>query len=869
MKSIFQFCFVLLCNLICAQNTFLKTYDLFTNSDDQCAWLDLEMNGIHLMNNRLDIYTPTYRIFDLEGKPLSETKMNYASYNYYSPTILKEENSYKILVRSNNDSLSDNLYVYNFNYNGDSIWIKQINDKNKLYKRPIPESFIKTSSHYIVTANGYSYIYPDSITTLASIWFLHHDFSVDTIIPLIRNDYTYTYGAQFGPDGNIYIYLYSNCTGQTPGCINPTRQRSIAVFNEKKWINEYYSEKYVNELYKGRISLVTSDTSMIYGFEKTDNFVTKASIRCIDKEGNLKWESYDNLNGEDINYTFIDELKNGDFLALGYISAENFARAVYLKRISKNGSKIWERIIAKDLPWITYGAEGYVWRFNENAYGYLYIVGQLGGATKDMLLMKVDSFGCVNQDKCNRLYVVDHKKDLYKYDQLDMKQKKWYYTVRTKDGTSYIQEVAIGDDTIMFDDKYGHRRYKHVWFNDVRDTFKLRWDVSGKVGYMTRLNKDIWLGIPKDSILYDFTLKQGDEFTLPKGAGLATVIKTDSIDLMEGGKRKRLTLKFENLAYQNKYGNLIWIEGIGSLNGLFYFYDWINGTKTRINCYYDRDKKRYGESEECNETVISMEAVKYVSVSNEWVNFYNHPLEPIPPYGERYTFSTDSVKWNDKYYFRQLVSKSEFENDFKENRRIFREDNNKIFEGLDVAPGEALIYDFNLNVGDTLRVLAGSVMRNMVCTKVDTVIFLDGNIRKRQEMLCIDSGNKYVWIEGFGEKNLYREYCDEEDEAGYVSCYYYNKTLSYSNSTGNGCWPVGTDELEQNSIRVSPNPTNGALKIESNLNIEKVKVYDLYGQFIKVEKMKNSVDLSNLANGVYILEIDVKNRRVVKKIIKI
>ena len=160
-------------------------------------------------------------------------------------------------------------------------------------------------------------------------------------------------------------------------------------------------------------------------------------------------------------------------------------------------------------------------------------------------------------------------------------------------------------------------------------------------------------------------------------------------------------------------------------------------------------------------------------------------------------------------------------------------------------------------------------MRNMVCTKVDTVIFLDGNIRQRQEMLCIDSGNKYVWIEGFGEKNLYREYCDEEDAAGYVSCYYYNKTLSYSNSTGNGCWPVGTDELEQNSISVSPNPTNGALKIESNLNIEKVKVYDLYGQFIKVEKMKNSVDLSNLANGVYILEIDVKNRRVVKKIIKI
>jgi hypothetical protein len=142
----------------------------------------------------------------------------------------------------------------------------------------------------------------------------------------------------------------------------------------------------------------------------------------------------------------------------------------------------------------------------------------------------------------------------------------------------------------MFDYKYGHRRYKDVWVNNEEDTFKIRWDVAGKVGYIKN-NLKLLLD-DEDSILYDFALKVGDRFQLPKGAGFATVTKTDSIDLFDGFKRKRLTLKFENEDYQKNYGNLIWIEGIGSPNGLFYFYDWIKGTKTSINCYYDRGTKR-------------------------------------------------------------------------------------------------------------------------------------------------------------------------------------------------------------------------------------------------------------------------------------
>lgn len=868
MKSILPICFILLCNLIQAQNTFLKTYDLFINSDDQCAWLDLEKDAINLINNRLNEYTPTYRTFDLEGNPLAEKKLNYLNYDYFSTTILKEENNYMIIARSNKDSLGNNLYIYTFDLNGDSISTYSFNDKSSIYKRPTPESFIKTPTHYILTANSYSYVHPDTITTLASVWFLNYDFSVDTIIPLVRNDYTYTYGAKLGPDSNIYVYLYNNCTGQTPGCTNPTRQRSIAVFSGKKLINEFFTEKYVNELYKGRISLVTSDTSLTYGFEKTYNFVTKASIRCIDKTGILKWESFDNLNGEDINYTYINELSNGDLLALGYISAENFARAIYIKRMNENGEKLWERIIAKDLPNVTYGAEGYVWRFKEDPKGNLYVVGQLGGTTKDMLLMKVDSFGCVNQDKCNRLYVVDHKKDLYKYDQLDMKQKKWYYNVRKNDGSSLVEEVTIGNDTIMFDDKYGHRRYKDVWINNEEDTFKIRWDVAGRVGYMTRLNKNIWPDIQKDSILYDFTLKIGDKFQLPKGAGMAMVIEADSVALLDGNKRKRLTLQFKNLAYQNKYGNLIWIEGIGSPSGLLYFYDWIKQTRTSMNCYFDRDKKRWGESEDCSQPEELIHSL--VNTNNKWIVDY-YPFIPFPNSHDirAYTFSEEEYTFNGMQY-RRLKYWEQFSGLTKNTDSYYRESNNIVYKWVNNI--EKVVYNFNLIVGDSIVNDTNISKSPIFVTKVDSVAFDDNKFRKRLTLYCQDEDVEYFWVEGIGgfPETFDVGICTISDEDKLnLRCFLENDFQVYHDHTIPDCIITNTTDLENNfEVTYYPNPTTGSVSFGGEIMIDQIRVYDLYGNHLQEVKNAKTVDLSELISGLYVIELIYNNTKHKIKIAK-
>lgn len=856
-----------------AQNTFVKEIDLNNHSTDNSF-------SISLFENNLIIFSKS-----CDGNCISIAKLqNSDSIEYYKeinvrisedPYILDNDT---IIIFGDNDN--NDIYsklIHKQTLDGQLIYEKEWNDPLNRVIAIDHEGSIQFGNKYISIGSFFDKTQYEQgkYKTKGYISFINRGGTLDTFVVFDNFQYVRFRDVAIDSKGNLTLLANIIDSTLTEG------------YQECLWIIKLDENKNIMWDWKsnGQLSnpdpgllLTTADNKVIvqnYQKRSGSSFAQTVELLNIDKE--IEWKQ---LIPSSLNNRYIAKMdENQDNIQIvGRFTEQYILPTFYNSEISKiDGNLKWDR------KYINYHDKEKEIQITPQSTGLINNFVNLNGNKRillgskslnyfsedstikrdnNLILIQTDSFGCVNLDKCNDYYAWGDVPDsLFQYDQIDMKQKEWYYSIINSNNITETKHLTFGKDSILFDRLWGDRQYKEVLVSDenknntIVDTFYVRWENTGQLYFIDKWFPKDGVVSPADSILYDFSLKIEDNFLLPKKFGFATVSQIDSIVLIDGYYRKRITLKHDNPTSQNKFGDLIWIEGIGSLNGLFYFYDWINGTKTSINCYYDRDKKRYGESEECSETVISMEAVKYVSASNEWVNFYNHPLEPKPPYGERYTFSTDSVKWNDKYYFRQLVSKSEFDNDYKENRRIFREDNNKIFEGLDVAPGEALIYDFNLNVGDTVRVLAGSVMRNMVCTKVDTVIFLDGNIRKRQEMLCIDSGNKYVWIEGFGEKNLYREYCEEEDEAGYVSCYYYNKTLSYSNSTGNGCWPVGTNELEQNSIRVSPNPTNGALKIESNLNIEKVKVYDLYGQFIKVEKMKNSVDLSNLANGVYILEI--------------
>ncbi|WP_312900980.1 T9SS type A sorting domain-containing protein [Chryseobacterium taichungense] len=75
--------------------------------------------------------------------------------------------------------------------------------------------------------------------------------------------------------------------------------------------------------------------------------------------------------------------------------------------------------------------------------------------------------------------------------------------------------------------------------------------------------------------------------------------------------------------------------------------------------------------------------------------------------------------------------------------------------------------------------------------------------------------------------------------------------------------------LTANSAEVYPNPTKGIVSIKSDSSIEAVKVINSVGQNINVPFSQNQIDMHGIPNGMYIIELKMKNgQSVTKKIIK-
>jgi len=84
---------------------------------------------------------------------------------------------------------------------------------------------------------------------------------------------------------------------------------------------------------------------------------------------------------------------------------------------------------------------------------------------------------------------------------------------------------------------------------------------------------------------------------------------------------------------------------------------------------------------------------------------------------------------------------------------------------------------------------------------------------------------------------------------------------------------AGRGSLYENDITLIPNPTTGKLKIENGeLRIENVEVFDIYGKNLTPHTSylapQTSLDISNLAAGVYFVKIYTNAGVVTKKVVK-
>lgn len=198
----------------------------------------------------------------------------------------------------------------------------------------------------------------------------------------------------------------------------------------------------------------------------------------------------------------------------------------------------------------------------------------------------------------------------------------------------------------------------------------------------------------------------------------------------------------------------------------------------------------------------------------------------------------------------------------------------KVFIIPPAAITEELLYDFTMQVGDTVQGYIENYnnQKDIVLT-IDSVM-VGNNYRKRWK---INSGYNIYFIEGIGSTYGLVEHSpgtivDAPDFS--ISCFRQNGNTVYPDTT-TSCeliTSVKPIEIQNDQLVIYPNPAHGSFTIEydKSMNIKEIRLTDLPGKIIFRQQTgdQTKFQIANLPNGIYILTIiDEANHPTNKKVI--
>ncbi len=233
---------------------------------------------------------------------------------------------------------------------------------------------------------------------------------------------------------------------------------------------------------------------------------------------------------------------------------------------------------------------------------------------------------------------------------------------------------------------------------------------------------------------------------------------------------------------------------------------------------------------------------------------------------------------------------------------FYREFGKKIYSKINsyADTSEILIYDFNLNVGDTFydkrtHPSLGSFKYKYVLTAITTTS-LTTDVRKQYTFSSagyqgpaniysnLGSACNFYWIEGIGSLSGIFNNRDAliEGTECYIAALISNASFSYLKCfehknvqfMSQSCLILNQKEINNDlTFKIYPNPSNSFLNIElENFSAPKnltVKLVNLLGQIVLDCKQEKTLNISSLKNGIYFLQLfDKENLIATEKIIK-
>ncbi len=213
-----------------------------------------------------------------------------------------------------------------------------------------------------------------------------------------------------------------------------------------------------------------------------------------------------------------------------------------------------------------------------------------------------------------------------------------------------------------------------------------------------------------------------------------------------------------------------------------------------------------------------------------------------------------------------------------------RENTSKqIFVKISDYDDEILIYDFSLNVGDTIVSNSPSGYLNYypcILTGIDSIELENNQFRKRFKINEYTFAQDY-WIEGIGSMGglfnpimeyIIGSYCE-------LKCFKHNDTALYINNPDcNKCFctlltPVIENEESNIFIKIFPNPAKSNINIDFKLakGLSTVRLLNSYGKIIEsrnTDSFPIQMNIDYLHNGIYLIQIDTEYKIFNNKFIK-
>ncbi len=214
--------------------------------------------------------------------------------------------------------------------------------------------------------------------------------------------------------------------------------------------------------------------------------------------------------------------------------------------------------------------------------------------------------------------------------------------------------------------------------------------------------------------------------------------------------------------------------------------------------------------------------------------------------------------------------------------------NGKVYWYNNLLNGFTLLYDFNLNAGDSWNVLAQNTSGDSLTVRVDSIRMdtINGNLRKVQFVSTSAMfGNAYIFpgpiVEGIGSKFcLYPQYAACDAPTAGLRCYQDSIVGFYDTHFAPACEEVfvdsgiGVREISTKVVAIiSPNPFHevSTLSLQYFSSQEGIfELVDVTGRIILTEKFSGNeikIERNNLDEGIYFYRLKIEDSFSVGKLI--